>query len=292
MGNNRNPRCACPWCNRPGVVAVPVMKRGGGNAYLCEYHGHGGLDRYTAENPLWWGVPHDHALTFSREVELSAMNRKGAIELCANGHRITSDCTVFAEMKSPIYQSLSPLVAYGDTLDRLLESGDIGINQTCGMHFHVGRKPDPKAYDENGHQIAAPRWQAIDESAMEIIRRHYIDLFMPVYKYWYENEEESTSVFGRSWGEWADTFGMQSGRIRSYDGAMEHRLAINVQHDYTVEFRRCFYRNAEQYRRCMYGCTAIVKRLTECLVSYDGTEAWAKKTGQSLVRAWRHGIEK
>ena len=225
------------------------------------------------------------------------MTQRGAIELCVNGHRITSDCTVFAELKSPIYQSLSAPVAYGETLDRLLASGDIAIDSSCGMHFHVGRKEDRQAIDRH----KPVRWLPINDDTMDIIRRNYETLFAPLYQYWYDNEQESTEVFGRTWGRWADTFGMQYGRISgTIDGALEHRLAINVQHDCTIEFRRCFYKNAAQYRRAMYGCSAVVERLTECLTGYAEAERhgvnairlWAHRTGKSLVKAWRAGIAK
>ena len=301
MGNNRCPRCACPWCNRPGVIAIPVMNRGGGNAYLCDYHGNGGLDLYSAENPLWWGEEHAHGLTYSAERELAYATRRGLIEMAINGHRITHDCTVYCEMKSPIYQSLSAPVAYGRTLDMLLASGDIKIDSSCGMHFHVGRKQDPQW---SADSVNPPRWEPINADTMEIIRSNYINLFQPLYRYWIDREEESTEVFGRDFGTWAQTFGMQDGVITSSEGALEHRLAINVQHDATIEFRRPYYVNSEQYRRCMYGCSAVVDTLTRALVPmmqsvrltwYNPVivnDRWARKTGSQLVKAWRRGIEK
>ena len=280
MGNNKNPRCACPWCNRPGAIPFPIMKRGGGNAYLCSYHGRGGLDPYSAENPLWWGTEHDHGITNAIEFETSGLSLRGRIEMAVNGFRPTSDCTVFAEMKSPIYQSLSAPVAYAESIDRMIESGDISIDNHCGTHFHFGRKADSRG-----------RWLPINADTMDVIRANYADLFSPLYAYWREHEAETTAVFGRGFGEWSTDW---------HDGIdpEEHRNAINVQHDNTIEFRRCRYRNQEQYRRCMYSCNEVGKALTErlaALVNARGIaarHAIAAKIGRALVKAWIRGTEK
>lgn len=237
MGSNKNPVCQCPNCNALGVHKFSVRRRGGGNAFLCDYHKRS-LESYFTENNLRLGNMKKNGLTYSIELETSMANFRARLELCVAGFLPTSDSTVYAEFKSPIYQGMNALKAFLPSIQDLIDEGDLTIGSECGTHFHVG------------HDVY------INRRYMDYIRRFYHSLFVPLCNALIEEDEKATRLFGRGFGYWSDT-------INSRTNPEEHRNFINTQHSYTLEFRRCFFKNAEQYAICADFCREVTEKVIE-----------------------------
>lgn len=233
MGNNTMPKCSCPFCNEIGTRKYAVRRRGGGNAYLCDYHATH-LESYGRENGFRIGEMKKNGITASVELETSAANFRARLELCIAGFIPTSDCTVYAEFKSPIYNGFNGLKAYLPSIQDLMNNGDISIGRSCGTHLHIGHNT------------------YINRRFMSYIIRFYHSLFVPLSDALVSNPDKATEIFGRDFGEWAQP-------INNRTDADEHTNFINVQHDYSLEFRRCFFRNAYQYARCADMCRDITE---------------------------------
>lgn len=235
MGNNTQPKCSCPFCSQLGTHKYAVRRRGGGNAFLCDYHA-SHLESYSRENGYRIGEMKKNGYTYSVELETSAADFQARLELCVAGFIPSSDITVFIEFKSPIYNGMNGLKAFLPSIQDLIENGNINIGRECGTHFHVGHD------------------KYINARYMSYIRRFYHSLFVPLSNACLANPNKATELFGRDFGEWA----------RAVDNATvadEHTNFINVQHDYSLEFRRCFFRNDKQYSRCTDFCRKVTEKV-------------------------------
>lgn len=235
MGSNKMPKCQCPGCNNLGIYKFAVRRRGNGNAFLCEYHKRS-LESYFTENSLRIGNMKQNGLTYSIELECSFVSFRARLELCVAGFLPTSDSTVTAEFKSPIYNGMNGLKAFLPSIQDLIDADDFRIGRECGTHFHVGHD------------------RYINRLYMSYIRRYYHSLFLPLSNACQQYSDKATEIFGRDFGYWA-------GPIRDGINPEEHTNFVNVQHDYTIEFRRCFFKNAEQYARCADMCREITEKV-------------------------------
>lgn len=221
MPNNRMPKCQCVGCNNIGIYAAPVRRRGGGNAFLCERH-KTYLHGYSDENPRFIGTPKAHGLTISHELETMNPSFYGRLELLLQGYLPTHDGTVDVEFKSSISYGLNIVSAYAETIEYLMNSGDITLDENCGLHTHFGHK-------------------YLNSATMAYIRRFYHSLFVPVMTAWENDREKHCRLFGRYAAGWA--MNVTSERRR----ATTHENAINVQHEPTIEFRSPRFQTANQY---------------------------------------------
>ena len=235
MGNNTNPKCSCPFCNQIGTHKYAVRRRGGGNAFLCDYHATH-LESYSRENGFRIGEMKVNGYTYSVELETSAADFRARLELCVAGFIPTSDCTVYAEFKSPIYNGMNGLKAFLPSIEDLITAGNMAIGANCGTHFHVGHD------------------KYINPLYMSYIRRFYHSLFIPLSRALEKNDSKATEIFGRGFGYWSQA-------IDSSTDADEHTNFVNVQHDFTLEFRRAFFRNAKQYARCCDFCRKVTEKV-------------------------------
>lgn len=233
MGNNTMPKCSCPFCNEIGTHKYAVRRRGGGNAYLCDYHATH-LESYGRENGFRIGNMKKNGMTYSIELETSAATFRARLELCVAGFIPTSDCTVYAEFKSPIYNGANALKAYLPSIEDLQTARDIRIGDNCGTHLHIGHD------------------KYINARYMSYIIRFYHSLFVPLSDALCADNAKATEIFGRNFGEWARP-------VSFHTDANEHTNFVNVQHDYSLEWRRCFFRNAAQYSRCVDFCRACTE---------------------------------
>lgn len=233
MGNNTQPCCQCPNCNNIGLFAYPVRRRGNNNAYLCGYHKRS-LESYYAENSMRLGTPKANRLTYSIELETMSPNFQARLELCLAGFLPTSDCTVDAEFKSPIYEGTNAIKAFLPSIQWMLDNEMITIDHNCGTHFHVGH-----------HELINP-------VTMNYIRRFYHSLFVPVCNAMMADRTKTASIFGRDFGNW-------NSPINEHCDAEEHTNFINVQHEYTLEFRSMFFRTDAQYSNGIDLCRKVTE---------------------------------
>lgn len=218
----------CMSCGAIGTVRVPIAKRGGRAGWLCSSCAHH-LRGYTVENNDRTGDRKKHGFTFSIELETSNATMKTRGELLDFGFIATSDVTVDAEYKSPIYEGLNALSKQCVSIDKLMASGELSINRECGTHFHVGHA------------------DYINPTTMKYLRRFNNSLFVPLSNAIMADVNKSARFFGRLPNSWAEpvTVHDPSGNV---DGRMmKHSAMFNLQHDYTIEFRQPKFVNAEQY---------------------------------------------
>lgn len=264
MGNNTMPKCQCPQCRNLGVNKYSVRRRGGNNAFLCEYHTES-LESYFAENSLRIGEMKANGITCSYENETAYVDFTARLELCVAGFLPTSDSTVFAEFKSPIYNGFNGFKAYLPSIQWLIDNGHMRIDETCGTHFHVGHDT------------------MINALTMSYIRRFYHSLFLPLSLELERNDDKATEIFGRGFGYWAQA-------ITANCDPEDHRNFINTQHDNTLEFRRAFFRNAEQYSRCADFCRKVTEKV--CNTFCSKVYALGLESGDRLTDAQKAELKK
>lgn len=245
MGNNTTPKCSCVNCNNLGRFSHPVRRRGNGNAYLCEAHERS-LESYFTENSQRLGTQKVNGMTYSIELETMRPDKTARIELCIASFLPTSDCTVDAEFKSPIYEGANAVKAFLPSLEWLCFSGHMVIDDHCGTHFHVGH-----------HDYINPLY-------MSYIRRFYHSLFVPLSNAMTDDRSKAAAIFGRDFGNWNTP-------INTSTNSEEHTNFINVQHEYTIEFRSAFFRNAAQYSSCVDFCRKVTELVIKgfCMKVHD-----------------------
>ena len=279
MGNNTMPKCACITCNNIGKYAFGVRRRGGNNAYLCQYHMEG-LESYFTENNVFFGKPKKHGFTFGIEFETDYASSYGRLEMLLESFLATSDSSINGpEFKSPIFYGTSAIKAFLPTIDELITMGDIGLNwEENGTHTHIGHVT------------------LLNSLTMSYIRRFYHSLFIPLSDALKENPAKTKAIFGRNFVYYASP-------VNASSSAIDHCNFVNTQHNNTLEFRLCQYHNAEQYSTCLDFCRKVAEivfndfcnkiledGLTEgqYLSSEKNEELkkLAQKTGKKLVKAW------
>lgn len=269
-------KCCCVGCMNEGTVKSDSYRRGGRSVYMCDYHAHR-LMSYSAENDNRIGNEKENGFTFSFENETSATTTKGRSELLQAGFIPTSDCTVNVEYKSSIYEGLNAFSKQCVTIGRLIESGDCEIGNECGSHFHVGH------HDYINHET------------ISYLQRFYHSLFIPLCEEMKEHEEETTALFGRFFTYYACT-------INKDTDPTDHRMFVNLQHDWTIEYRLPKFINAKQYQKVGRMCKDFTIAIIDNFIKHFNEEPKdtnrypsikeyrkhkADVTAQKLVRIYR-----
>ena len=160
---------------------------------------------------------------------MSASTIKARGELVDFGFKPTSDCTVSAEYKSPIYEGLNALSKQCVSIEKMLENGDVQIGSECGTHFHIGHA------------------EYINPRTMRYLRRFNGSLFVPLSQAIMADPEKAKRFFGRYANHWCEPVTMQDPSGDYSGDSMKHSAMFNLQHDYTIEFRQAKFVNAKQY---------------------------------------------
>lgn len=233
----RIPTCMCPNCNNIGTHKVIVFRRGGeGHGFMCDFHFRNEESYYTKNNNEV-GTNKANANTIGVEFETSRSTAKARIEFMASGYIPTQDGTVDVEYKSPIMNGLNSISKHCTTFERLINDGDLEVDETCGTHLHIGNKV------------------TLTPEKLEYIRRFYHSLFIPLCEEMKNNPEATERLFGRPLNTWASP-------INENTRPKNHTNFINMQHDYTIEFRVCKFVNAKQYMNAAKFCVKLVDIVT------------------------------
>lgn len=251
----RTARCMVEGCGRTAEVKIPIAKRGGRDGWLCRYHAER-LEGYTVENGVRSGKRKVNEFTDSCELEVSYANIKARGELLDVGYIATSDCTVSAEFKSPIYEGLNALSKHCVTIETLINNGDLRIGDECGTHLHIGHASQ------------------INPQTMRYLRRFNNSLFVPLSEAIMADTEKSARFFGRRPNSWAEPITERdtSGDLPGH--AMKHSAMFNLQHDYTVEFRQAKFVNAEQYMAVARFARDCVNAIIENFIKHFNDTEW------------------
>lgn len=259
-------KCQCKGCNNIGTVAVPLSRRGNRQAYICQYHAEQ-LEAYSRENETRLGTIKANGFTFSQELETSYSDIIARIELLASGYLPTSDITVDCEYKSAITNGLNSLAKHCVTIDRLIENGNLSVEDTngyeVGTHLHIGHS------------------EHINRETINQLARFYHSLFVPLSKVMEANPQKTEALFGRGFGRWA-----QPVNEDSWAGA--HANFINLEHAYTVEFRILKYRNANQYMKAVHFCKDVMTALINNFILHFDDEPKDKRRYPNMTAYRKH----
>lgn len=237
----RQAKCNCKNCNNIGTHPIKLFKRGGGQAFLCDYHYHNN-EGYHTKNESKQGTNKQHGFTYGVEFETSFSTPKARIEFTDNGYLPTHDATVNCEYKSPIMRGLNQLAKHCVTFNRLINEGDLSVNDSCGTHLHIGG-------------------DALSVEALSYIKRFYHSLFVPLSDAMQANPEATARIFGRCLNYWASP-------IYAGCNVEAHTNFINMQHAHTIEFRACKFVNDKQYMQAVHFCDDIVKTVVTNFVEH------------------------
>lgn len=239
--------CNVEGCHCEGVVKVDLARRGGRSVWLCREHAEH-MNGYNYENQFTLGTPNKTGYTYGIELETSFSNLKARAEILANKYIPTSDITVDVEYKSPIMQGLNSLSKQLVSYDKLIQNGDLEINNTCGTHFHVGNV------------------DYINGITIDYVKRFYHSLFVELSNLMLDNNEKTERLFGRKLGE-SNSLGWANA-VNTNTHPDDHRNFINCQHTYSLEFRLCKFQNAKQYMNCVKFCDKIAKIVVENFIKH------------------------
>ncbi len=243
-------KCNCKNCNNIGTHPIPLFKRGGRQAFLCDYH-YSHNEGYYTKNNSKQGTTKAHGFTYGVEFETSKSTPKARIEFTDIGYLPTHDATVNCEYKSPIMNGLNQLAKHTVTFERLINENDLEVNNECGTHLHIGGS-------------------ALNLENMQYIKRFYHSLFVPLSDKLANNPEATKALFGRSLNYWASP-------IHQGCSVEAHTNFINMQHDHTIEFRACKFVNAKQYMNAVHFCDEVVKTVLNNFVEHFNDEPKDKR---------------
>lgn len=241
---SRIPVCCHPNCTNTGIHKIDVFRRGGRAAYLCDEHFRRDASYYH-ENMMMTGTANKDGVQNSVEFETMRVSEKGRIEFIQNGYVPTHDSTVVHEFKSPIMQGLNGLSKHCETYQRLIENGDVNLDDSCGTHFNVSLVGmDSRALTPRGY-----------------IGRFVNSLFVPLAEYLTAHPEECRAVYGRTLNYWAQP-------ITATSRPDAHTNFINLEHSTHIEYRVCKFVNAKQYMTAAKLCVAMTKCINKNFVEH------------------------
>ena len=217
---------------------IEIARRGNRNAWLCEHCAAKKLSYYF-ESDKHTGKANKDGHTCGVELETSYTSTKARAEIMMNGYIPTSDCTVDTEYKSPIMEGLNGFSKHCETFERLILAGEMRIGEECGTHFHYGNR------------------NYLNPNTMDYVRRFYHSLFLPLSNEMKMHHEANIQLWGRDFGGWSQAISADS-------HPMEHTNFINVQHDWTLEFRICKFTSAAQ----MMNAARLTKRIGNIVMNF------------------------
>ena len=202
--------------------------------YICNYCKER-ENGYHDENSSFSHKAAKHGITWSIELETADRNIESNW-LYQYNFLPTSDGSISGtEWKSPIWKNLCGL----NQLFRTIEKKCI-FDNNCGTHLNIG------TYN----------WQKIN-----MLKRFYHSLFVPVCEHLKKYPEETEQLFGRYFTYYAC-------EITENTNPTEHRNFINIQHDTHIEFRLCKFITADQYMKIIKLCTEWVKTINNNFIAH------------------------
>ena len=239
----------CMVCGEMSFNPIPVKDRNG-NGYLCDLHKNS-TESYYSKNTKKFGVEKVNGFTFGVEFETANSTEVGRIEMANMGYLPTHDDSLAwsgVEYKSPIYQGMNAIIKHCVSIGVLVNDSDISIDSDCGTHLHVGHS------------------EHINPVTMGYIRRFYHSLFIPLSNAIAADPAKAARFWGRKFTYYASA-------IDTSSDPEEHRNFINLQHDYTIEFRLCKFQSGAQYQNCVrFAKDVITTIINNFIVHFNDTD--------------------
>lgn len=148
------------------------------------------------------------------------------------------------EYVSPIMNGLNKASKFALTCEYLIDNGHMMLNDSCGTHFHVSVN---SMKDANGSNVG-------HNSYMDMVRRFYHSLFIPLTMEMKADRETTKRVFGRYFqSDYCKEINLSS-RPES-----DRYLWVNVKANNNIEFRLNKFTGAKQYQNLMKMEVEMVK---------------------------------
>lgn len=244
-------KCNCDGCSRVGTHRISVDRRGGRNAYLCDYHFRYN-NPYGTGNNIVTGTIKQNGVYIGAEFELAEADLKGRMEFTAMGTQPTNDSSLCGastvEFVFPTMRGLNKLSKDARSIEKLMAGGHIGMNDSCGTHLHVSTQG---TRSENG---------------MDYVRRFYNSLFVPLTEAMQANPEATERLFGRYFTGYAPAIDMSTPCRAGHNGT---RYAwVNCTNSNRIEYRLVKFQNAEQYIKVVKLCIEMTKCIDKNFIEH------------------------
>lgn len=218
--------------------------------YICEICNDRMLP-YHETNDKIVRKPAKHGITIGIELETSYRDTQSNV-LYQYGFIPTEDSTVICEWKSPIFQNIRGLSKMFRSIEKYIE-----IDSSCGTHINVG---------------------TFEPGEMQYIRRFYHSLFVPLSDHMKNFDTETTELFGRYFNRWAYPVDRDS-------YPTSHTNFINVEAENRLEFRLAYFKNAEQFMKCLKFCIDVTKCIKTNFIKHFNKEGL---DNECLLKHRRH----
>ena len=250
-------KCQCAGCNNVGTHKLALAKRGGRSAYVCDFHyeynesyGNGGDNNK--------GTRKANGKRCGIELETSFTSENARIELLGAGFTPTNDCSLdgdfTTEYVSPLYSGMNAITRYVKSIEKMLNNGDIEINDTCGTHFHFSID---NMRTESGVNIC----EVLQDSV------YFSRVFAPISNAMKDDSYKTRRVFGRYFTHYCKP-------IESNSYAGDRYFWINTTNYNNIEFRLFKFTSAKQYVTAMqFAQDVVVSLMNNFNTWYQMTEA-------------------
>ena len=217
------------------MVQTQMPNRGNAHAYMCQRCANQNEYYHTTNNKNR-GTTKVNAVKVGTELEVSYNDMHARNIMFEYGLIPTNDCSLHGrntcEFVTGIQKGLNIASKMVVTIENLVNTGHLEINNSCGTHFHVSIN-DMK--NENGEQVY-----------MSYIKRFYHSLFIPLTEAMQANPEATKAVFGRYF---QDDYCKAITQYSTPD--YDRYLFINVLANSNIEFRLNKFQSAKQMQNLM-----------------------------------------
>lgn len=202
------------------------------------------------------------------ECEMSEMNDFARNWFYEKNYKATNDCSLrgenTCEMVSNPNKGFKAFTKQLPIIEKMLENGEIEMNNSCGTHFHVSMN---NMVDEYGINV------------MDKIRRNRKTIFGEMEKLMRENPSKTKEFFGRNFQHYADTLGNTD--------AYSKYAWVNLVADNNIEFRLNKFVSAKQYHNlCMFEIECVKYIVANTNNPKIKFSKMGKILAKKLERAW------
>lgn len=239
--------CTCCGNSFPveSMTGTAMPNRGGRVAYMCADCARRNRYYHTSNNEIQ-GKAKKNLVFVGWELETSFSDDYARNILFEFGMIPTNDSSLYGlrtcEYVSGIQQGLNIGSKMCVTIEKLMQENHLGINDSCGTHFHVSID---SMKDSNGQQ-----------TYMGYIQRFYHSLFVPLATEMRNNPDKTRKLFGRNFTGYARD-------IDEYTNANNRYNFINVTNNSNIEFRLNKFVNAKQAQ----AVTKMEVEMIKCIVT-------------------------
>lgn len=270
--------CGCYTTPNDGGIRVTLPSQQNG-VWLCRNHrGRKNLNGYCDENPIFIGTSNSDGVTCSCELEYMGVSSHARAYLVTNGFKMTSDCTVDVEAKSPIYKSLNSYAKVLGGIEYMNNNDNYKFDVTSdevGMHHHFG-------FVDNRYNLMdlAPYGMELTKALNDYV----VNM----------DSTKRFEIFGRDFENYARPMRYNDYYGDRCDLTCVHENWINFQHSYSIEIRLFRFNNASNiayqakvFREIFKIWASLFTWMEKYNDDEDKIRAKASKLGDKALRVFK-----